>query len=57
MTHYRLYKLDRKGGRIIKGKDLEEANDEAALCEAHQDPDCPECEVWQSARKVGSITK
>lgn len=53
MAHYRLYKLDDRTGRIIKGKDLEEPNDAAALCEAHQDPDCPHCEVWQSSRKVG----
>ena len=58
MKHYRVYKLSkprRAGGRIINGKDVFASDDEQAMHESCEDPDCPICEVWQSARKVGSI--
>jgi hypothetical protein len=55
VNHYRVYKLDAPRGRIIKGKDLEAGNDAEAMHEACADPDCPVCEVWRGAKKVGSI--
>lgn len=55
MTHYRVYKLDRSEGRIVKGKDVDAPSDSAALAHAKADEDCPVCEVWQGAKKVGSI--
>ena len=55
MAHYRVYKLSEPGGRIVKGKDLQAPDDTAALDEARDDPDCPVCEVWQQAKKVGKI--
>lgn len=55
VTHYRLYKLRGVKGRIVKGKDLEAANDREALRAANADADCPTCEVWRGAEKVGEI--
>jgi hypothetical protein len=55
MKHYRVYKLNRPKGRIVKGKDMHAANDAEALREAAGDADCPVCEVWQGTSKIGSI--
>jgi hypothetical protein len=58
VTHYRIYKLNKprsNGGKIIHGKDLLAPDDQQAMHDACEDPDCPICEVWQAARKVGSI--
>ena len=53
--HYRVYKLDGRDGPIVKGKDLDAPDDAQAMHEACEDPDCPVCEVWQGARKIGSV--
>jgi hypothetical protein len=55
MNHYRVYKLDRPKGRIVKGKDVHAANDVEAMHEAAEDEDCPVCEVWQGTSKIGSV--
>lgn len=55
MQHYRVYKLNGPKGRIIKGKDIHAPDDAAAMHDACGDPDCPICEVWQGARKIGDI--
>lgn len=57
MAHYRVYKLNEKTGRIIKGKDLEAGCDHAAVSAAEQDRDCPVCEVWRGAQKVGQVVR
>jgi len=53
--HYRVYKLSEQTGRIVNGKDVEAANDAEAMNKAEADDDCPTCEVWERARKVGSV--
>ena len=55
MKHYRVYKLREPHGRIIKGKDIHASDDSDAMHQACEDPDCPICEVWQGAKKVGTI--
>lgn len=55
MKHYRVYKLSTLNGGIVKGKDLHASDDRQAMHEAHQDPDCPICEVWSGSKKVGSV--
>lgn len=55
MTHYRVYKLRGPKGRIVRGKDVEAANDGAAMRAADADADCPVCEVWRGDRKVGDV--
>jgi hypothetical protein len=56
MKHYRVYKLAKPEGGIVKGKDVEAPDDHEAMQEAVADEDCPICEVWQGTKKVGSIT-
>ncbi len=56
MKHYRVYKLNEPEGRILKGKDVNDADDQQALEQAEKDEDCPVCEVWQGTKKVGEIT-
>ena len=55
VEHYRVYKLDAPKGRIIKGKDLHAEDDAAAMHEACADPECPVCEVWRGAKKIGAV--
>jgi hypothetical protein len=55
MKHYRVYKLKPSNGRILKGKDLHANSDGMAMRAAEADEDCPVCEVWQGAKKVGSV--
>jgi hypothetical protein len=55
MKHYRVYKLNKSSGRIVKGKDLMAPNDDEAMHDACADPDCPVCEVWRGAEKVGTV--
>ena len=55
MKHYRMYKLRERAGGIVKGKDVLAADDAEAMQQAVDDEDCPICEVWQGAKKVGSI--
>ncbi len=53
--HYRLYKIDPQNGRIVKGKDMSASDDQRALDAAAHDDDCPVCELWRGAKKVGGI--
>jgi len=55
VKHYRVYKLKERKGRIVKGKDIEAPDDREAMKQAEADADCPVCEVWQAARKVGTV--
>lgn len=55
MKNYRVYKLTTHKGGIVKGKNIEVADDSEAMQKARADSDCPICEVWQSARKIGLI--
>ena len=55
MDHYRVYKLDKPKGRIVKCKDMHATSDAQAMHQACEDPDCPTCEVWRGAKKVGEI--
>ena len=57
MKQYRVYKLGETDGRIVKGKDVEAADDSEAMKQAQEDEDCPICEVWQSTKMVGTITR
>ena len=54
-NQYRVYKLSGYTGRIVKADVVEAADDVEAMQKAEEDLDCPQCEVWDRARKVGSI--
>ncbi len=56
MRHYRVNKLAKAGGAIVKRKDILANDDRQAVARARDDEDCPICEVWRDGEKVGSIT-
>lgn len=56
MKHYRINKVARPGGVVVKKKDILAASDRSAMAAAAEDEDCPVCEVYQSGEKIGSIT-
>lgn len=55
MEHYRVNKLDKPGGELVKRKDTLANNDQQALAGAAADDDCPVCEVWHRGKKIGAI--
>lgn len=56
MRHYRVNKLARAGGEVVKRKDILAGDDREAVARVADDPDCPICDVWRDGEKVGSIT-
>jgi hypothetical protein len=55
VKHYRVNKLAKRDGVVIKTKDVLANNDREALEAARADEDCPICDVLQAGKKVGSI--
>jgi hypothetical protein len=56
MKHYRVNKLAKRGGAVVKRKDILAKDDRQALARAETDEDCPVCDVWHAGEKVGSVT-
>ncbi len=56
MRHYRVNKLAKVGGAIVKRKDILANDDREAVVRVQNDSDCPICDVWRDGEKVGSIT-
>ena len=56
MKHYRVNKVARTGGHVVKRKDILALSDKDALAVAARDEDCPICDVYQAGHKVGSVT-
>ena len=56
MRHYRVNKLAKAGGAVVKRKDILANNDAQAVARAESDEDCPVCDVWRDGKKIGSIT-
>ncbi|HYJ82599.1 MAG TPA: hypothetical protein VEW26_07150 [Allosphingosinicella sp.] len=56
MRHYRVNKLAKAGGVVVKRKDILANNDAQAVARAEADDDCPICDVWRDGEKIGSIT-
>jgi hypothetical protein len=55
MRHYRVNKLAKAGGAVVKRKDILADNDRQAVARVADDPDCPICDVFRDGQKVGSI--
>lgn len=55
MKHYRVNKLVKPNGPVIKKRDILANNDREAVEAARQDDDCPICDVLHEGKKVGSI--
>jgi hypothetical protein len=52
---YRINKLTRPGGTIVKKKDVLAASDKEAVQRAADSEDCPICEVLKDGQTVGSV--
>ena len=55
MKLYRINKLSRLGGVLLKKKDVLAASDREAIERAKESPDCPVCEVLRDGQEIGSI--
>jgi hypothetical protein len=55
MKLYRINKLARPGGVVLKKKDVLAASDTEALNRAHESRDCPICDVLRDGQVVGSV--
>ena len=55
MKLYRINKLSRPGGAVVKKKDVLAASDRDAVQTAADSEDCPVCDVLKDGRSVGSI--
>ncbi len=55
MKHYRVNKLAKPAGAIVKRKDILATNDKEAIETAADQEDCPVCDIWHEGRKVGTI--
>ena len=56
MKLYRVNKVTKPGGVVVKKKDILAASDAHAIEHAANSPDCPICEVLRDGQKVGAIT-
>ena len=55
MKHYRVNKLARPAGPVVKTKDILANDDREAMRTVREDADCPICDVLHAGHKVGSI--
>jgi hypothetical protein len=55
MKHYRVNKLAKRDGVVVKSKDILARSDAEAVQTAREDDDCPVCDVLHAGKKVGSI--
>ena len=55
MKHYRVNKLAKRGGAVIKKKDILAANDEQAVRQAEDSDDRPICDVLKDGQTIGKI--
>jgi hypothetical protein len=55
MKLYRINKVTKPGGHVIKKKDVLAASDAEAVQKAADSPDCPICDVLRDGETVGSI--
>lgn len=55
MKLYRINKLTRPGGAVVKKKDVLAASDGQAVQRAADSDDCPVCDVLKDGQIVGSV--
>jgi len=55
MKHYRIEKLAKPGGQVVKTKDILAASDNEAIERAAGSADCPICDVRKNGEVIGSI--
>jgi len=52
---YRINKVAKPGGPVLKKKDVLAKSDDEALRRAEDSADCPVCDVLHNGQRVGSI--
>jgi hypothetical protein len=55
MKHYRINKVTKPGGIVLKKKDVLAASDKEAVQKAADSSDCPVCDVLRDGEHVASI--
>ena len=55
MRHYRINKVTKPGGIVLKKRDVLAGSDEEAVQKAAESQDCPVCEILKDGQQVGSI--
>ena len=55
MKLYRINKLSRPNGPVVKKKDVLATSDAQAVKDAAESDDCPVCEVLRDGQRVGSV--
>jgi len=55
MKHYRVNKLAKRDGVVLKKKDILAESDAQAVQHAADSDDCPICDVFRDGKKVGSV--
>jgi len=55
MKLYRIDKLTKPGGAVVKKKHVLAATDRQALADARDSDDCPVCDVLRDGNKVGQV--
>ena len=55
MKLYRVNKLAKPGGVVVKKKDILAHSDHEAVKQAENSSDCPICDVLRDGEKVGQI--
>lgn len=55
MKLYRINKVTKPGGEVIKHTDVLASSDSEALKRAEESPDCPICEVARDGKPVGTV--
>jgi hypothetical protein len=55
MKLYRVNKLAKRGGAVVKKKHILAKSDRDALKQAEDSPDCPICDVLRDGESVGQV--
>ena len=55
MKHYRINKLSKLGGMVLKKRDVLAVSDRDAVQKAADGEDCPVCEVLKDGQQIGSV--
>jgi len=55
MKLYRINKVAKSGGPVLKKKDVLAKSDGEAMRRAEESPDCPVCDVLHNGQLVGSV--
>ena len=55
MKLYRINKLTKPGGAVVKKKHVLAATDRQAVQDARESDDCPVCDVLRDGKKVGEV--